>query len=68
VRSLRFTGESDAEFQTRAIRAGQVAKLLVDACLANRCVQGYVADPAFPDGTVESVRVSPTVRIEYEQG
>lgn len=67
MRSLRFVGESDAEFQARAIQAGHIAKLLVEACLANGCVQAYVADPAFPTWTAESVRVSPTVRVEYEQ-
>ena len=67
MRSLRFTGESDAEFRARAIRAGRVAKLLIEASLANRCVQDYIADPALPEWTLESVRVSPTVRVEYEQ-
>lgn len=64
---LRFLGESDADFRRRAERAGRIAKLLVEACLANRCVQEYIADPAWSEWTCESVRVSPTVRVEYEQ-
>jgi len=67
VLNLRSPGESDDEFRTRAERAGRIAKLLVDSSLGNRCVQEYLADPALPDWTVESVRVSPTVRVEYEQ-
>ena len=67
MHSLRFAGESDDEFRLRAERAGRIAKVLVDACLGNRCVQEYVADAALPEWTVESVRVSPTVRVEYAQ-
>lgn len=67
MRSLRFAGESDDEFLARAEHAGQIAKLLIEACLANRCVQDYVADPALPEWTLENVSVSPTVRVEYEQ-
>ena len=64
---LRLTGESDHEFRSRAERAARIAKVLVEASLANRCVQDYIADPALPEWTLESVRVSPTVRVEYEQ-
>ncbi len=67
VRTLRFVGESDDEFRTRAERAGRIAKLLVEACLANRCTQDYIADPALPHYTEAAVRVSPIVRVEYEQ-
>ena len=67
MRTLRFPGESDDEFRGRAERAGRVAKLLVEACLANRCTQDYIADPALPHYTEVTVRASPIVRIEFEQ-
>lgn len=67
MHSLRFPGESDAEFRLRAERAARVAKMLVHASLANRCVQEYIGDPKLPEWTVESVRQTPTVRVEYEQ-
>jgi hypothetical protein len=67
VRDLRFAGETDDELRLRAVRAAQIAKVLVGASLANRCVQKYIADPALPEWTLESVRVSPTVRVEYDQ-
>ena len=41
--SLRFPQESDHAFRARAVRAATYAKILVDACLANRCVQEYIA-------------------------
>ena len=66
MHSLRFPGETDADFRQRAERAFRVAKVLVDACLANRCMQRYMADPALPYSPT-SVRQSPTVRVEYEQ-
>lgn len=64
--TLRFPRESDGDFRLRAERALQVAKVLVDACLKNCCMQQYIADPTLPY-TTESVRVSPTVRVEYEE-
>ena len=64
--SLRFDGESDDEFRARAERALRIAKVLVSACLANRCMLRYIADPSLPY-TEESVRLSPTVRVEYEE-
>ena len=67
MRTLRFPGESDDEFRTRAERAGRIAKLLVEACLANQCTRDYIADPALPHYTEAAVRVSPIVRVEYEQ-
>ena len=67
MRTLRFVGESDDEFRTRAEHAGRIAKLLVEACLANRCTQDYIADPAQPHYTEAAVRASPIVRVEYEQ-
>ena len=63
---LRFDGESDDEFRVRAERAVRVAKVLVSACLANRCMLRYIADPSLPY-TEDSIRVSPTVRVEYEE-
>lgn len=66
MRTLRFEGESDDQFRARAERALRVAKVLVNACLANRCMLRYIADPSLPY-TEESVRVSPTVRVEYDQ-
>lgn len=67
MHSLRFDGETDEAFRKRAERAAVVAKVLVDACLSNDCMQRYIADPALPMYTTESARESPTVRIEYEQ-
>ncbi len=40
--------------------------MLVEGCLANRCMQQFIADPALPY-TEASVSSDPTVRIEYEQ-
>jgi len=67
VHTLRLAGESDDEFRSRAERTGRIAKLLVEASLANRCVRDYIADPALPEWTLENVRVCPTVRVEYAQ-
>jgi hypothetical protein len=66
VHSLRFEGETDDAFRRRAERACRFAKVLVKACLENRCMQDLIADPECPY-TVESVKSCPTVRIEYEQ-
>ena len=66
MHSLRFPGETDADFRRRAEHALRVAKVLVEACLSNRCMQRYMADPTLPY-TEEDVRISPTVRVEYEQ-
>lgn len=67
MRSLRLDGETDDAFRERAECAGRYAKLLVDRCLANRCVRSYIADPSLPLWTEEGCRSNPTVRIEYEQ-
>lgn len=64
---LRFPGESDDDFRDRAERVGVIARLLVEACLANECMQQYIADDTLPCMTEDSVRRSPTVRVEYEQ-
>ena len=45
---MRIAGESDDAFRDRAERAARIAKVLVEASLANRCVQDYIADPALP--------------------
>jgi len=67
VLALRFPGESDGDFRARVERALRIAKVLASACLANRCMLRYIADPSLPH-TEESVRLSPTVRVEYEEG
>jgi len=67
VQTLRLAGESDDEFRSRAERVGRIGRVLVEACLANRCVQEFIADPAWPEWNRDSVRASPTVRVEYEQ-
>ena len=67
MRTLRFDGEGDPEFRSRAERAAKIASLLIDACLANACVQEYAADPDLPWFTVDSVRRSPICRVEYEE-
>jgi hypothetical protein len=67
VHCLRFLGETDADFRRRAEHALRVAKALVEACLANRYVQEFIADPAMPEWTADNVRISPTVRVEYDQ-
>jgi len=46
VLTLRFAGESDEEFWTRAERAGRMAKLLVDSCLGNALPRGCLAAQA----------------------
>jgi hypothetical protein len=67
VHTLRFDGESDNEFRIRAVRARRIARVLIERCLANHCVQEFIADPAMPEWTADNVRTSPTVRVEYEQ-
>ncbi len=67
MRTLRFPNETDTEFRQRAKQAGQYARLLLDACLSNECVQGYANDPEFPLLTMEDFQKHPIVRIEYEQ-
>lgn len=66
MRTLRFDGESDDAFRARAERAGRIARVLVDACLANHAVRALIADPNLPYSE-ESVRRHPIVRIEFEQ-
>ena len=48
MRKLRFSGESDAAFRARTERAAQIARMLVDACLQNVCIQDFIDDPAPP--------------------
>jgi hypothetical protein len=66
VRSLRFPGESDEEFRSRAERAGRIARALVEACLRNAAIQAMIADPSLPY-TEEYFRRCPAVRLEFEQ-
>lgn len=65
--SVRFDGESDADFRVRADRAGRIAHVLVAACLKNACIRSYIDDPSLPQITLLSVLRNPTVRVEYEQ-
>jgi len=62
VHSLRIDGESDVEFRRRAERAGRTAHVLVEAGLANRCIQDFIHAPEVPY-TVETVRRGPDVRM-----
>lgn len=64
---LRFNDESDGEFRDRAKRALRIARVLVEACLANACIQEYVAADDLPFYTTEAMRKSPIVRVEFEQ-
>jgi len=64
--TLRFDGETDDAFRQRAQRTAVIAKRLVDACLANECMQDHLADPDLPI-TEADIRRDPVVRIEYEQ-
>lgn len=64
--SLRLEGESDDEFRNRAERTAKYARILVDAALANHCIQDFIADPQLPY-TEEGERRTPTVRVEYEE-
>lgn len=41
--------------------------MLIEACLSNRCVLRYIADPELPMYSEAAVRRDPVVRIEYEQ-
>ncbi|MCH7728277.1 MAG: hypothetical protein IH991_17630 [Planctomycetes bacterium] len=59
-------GETDAEFRSRAERTCRIAHVLIDAALANRCIQQFIADPSLPY-TEERVRQSPDVRLEYDE-
>ncbi len=66
MRDLRFPNESDDQFVARAERAGAVARLLVDAALANFDIQEHIADPRQLQ-TEESERRNPTVRVDYDE-
>ncbi len=67
LRNLRFPDETDQEFRQRAEQVGLYARLLVDACLSNECVQEYAADSELPLFTIDDFQKNPIVRIEYEQ-
>ena len=67
MQSLRFPGETREKFRLRAERASRVARILVDACLANVWVQDLIADPELPFYTEESIRRNPVVRIDYDE-
>ena len=65
-RSIRLPGESDDRLRRRARRVVRVATILVDAALANACVQQFIADPDLPY-TEQNVRRCPGVRVDYEE-
>jgi len=65
--SLRFSGETNPEFLARAERAAMIARVLVEACLANRRVRECLASDSMPEFTEERIRRSPIVRVEYDQ-
>jgi len=49
-----------------AERTARIARVLVDAALANHDIQFYLADPRPPRlWTIDSVRRNPTVRVEW---
>lgn len=60
--TLRLPGESNEQFAARAKRAARIAKILVNACFANRCMLEYIANPELPC-TEADLRISPTVRV-----
>ncbi|REJ93736.1 MAG: hypothetical protein DWQ34_10070 [Planctomycetota bacterium] len=64
--SLRFPEETEEAFRARVERVAVIARVLVEACLANHCVQELINDPELPY-TERNCRQSPTVRLEYEQ-
>ena len=66
TRSLRLPEEGDEAFRKRAERTAKYAKILVDAALANHCIQSFIDDPHLPC-TEEGERRSPTVRVEYDE-
>ena len=65
--TLRFDDESDEQFRARAERSATIARVLVEASLANQCVQRMLAtaEPIRLDET--DIRRNPIVRVEYEQ-
>lgn len=49
------------------IRFARIANVLIDAALANRDIQSYLADPRPPKlWTIDGVRRNPTCRVEWE--
>lgn len=50
-----------------AIRMARIARVLVNAALANECVQEYLSSPTRPFYTIDDIRKSPPVRVEWEQ-
>jgi hypothetical protein len=64
MRSLRLPDETSAAFRARAEHSARVARVLIDACLANRQIQRLITDGL---STAEQFRQHPIVRMEYEQ-
>jgi len=49
------------------VRVARIARVLIDAALANRDIQAHIADPRPPRlWTVEGVKGNPPVRVEWE--
>ena len=48
-------------------RAAHIARLLIEACLKNVCIQDLIAEPDISFFTEESFRNSPAVRIDYDE-
>lgn len=61
---MRLPEESDEAFRERATRAGQIARILVDACFQNKKVQTLIAQRQLTESTVIT---APIVRVEFEQ-
>jgi len=57
-RSPRLPGENDDAFRVRVERAAHIARALIEGCLANTCMQEYMADPDLPEYTEERNRQS----------
>ena len=66
TRSLRFAGETDDEFRSRAERAAKYAKLLVESALTNHEIRALIADERQPEWTEAGERANPTVRIRVD--
>lgn len=64
MHSLRFSEEADDAFRERVKRSGEVAKVLIDACFQNQIIQKLLRDGQVAES---SIRINPTVRVEYQQ-
>jgi hypothetical protein len=64
MHSLRLPGEMSAAFRARAEHSARVARVLIDACLANRQIQRLITDGL---SAAAQYLHHPIVRMEYEQ-